>query len=181
MSLLIPSDLTASLWPDGDDPANDQVHAVVDGARDTRILPLLRATGLEYTCLFSGPLSPALQAAAPYLVHLSPSAALTRQVLELGWGQGWAVFMQAPAHVTLAQLRRHLRTLLRVQDEAGRILMFRFYDPSVLRTYLPTCTEDEVAQVLGPITAFAFENERADALLRFRREDARQVPMEAIQ
>jgi len=181
MSTLVPGDLVARLWPHGDDAANEQVHAVIDGARDTRIVPLLRATGLEYTCLFSGPLSPALQAAAPYLVHLSPAAALTRQMFEFGWGQGWAVFVRAPAHVTLAQLRRHLRTLLRVQDEAERILMFRFYDPRVLRTYLPTCTESEAAQVLGPITEFAFENECADALLRFRREDARRAQVPAIQ
>lgn len=57
----------------------------------------------------------------------------------------------APPDVTLQLLRRHLRTLLRVRDEAGRTLMFRFYDPRVLRAYLPTCTSSEWQSVFGPV------------------------------
>jgi hypothetical protein len=44
-----------------------------------------------------------------------------------------------------------LRTLLRVRDEAGRTLLFRFYDPRVLRAYLPTCTATEWQSVFGPV------------------------------
>jgi hypothetical protein len=131
------------LWPHGDRPEDDQVHAIVDGARDPRIFELLLRTGLEYTCLFAGRLSPSLRAAAPYLVHLAPGVNFTRQFFSEGWGNSWGVLTVAPADVTLPRLRRHLRTLLRVQDEAGRKLLFRFYDPRVLRVYLPTCTGDD--------------------------------------
>lgn len=143
--------LVAALWPGGDSPARPQVFAVVDGARDARVTPMLRATGLEHACLFAGALAPALQAAAPWLVRLSPQARLTRELFEAGWQDHWFVLARARADVTLPQLKRHLRTLLRVRDESGRVLMFRFYDPRVLRVYLPTCTASEADAVFGPI------------------------------
>jgi hypothetical protein len=151
-------ELQARLWPHGDRPEDDQVHAIVDGARDPRIFDLLLRTGLEYTCLFAGRLSPSLRAAAPYLVHLAPGVNFTRRFFSEGWGNSWGVLTVAPADVTLPRLRRHLRTLLRVQDEAGRKLLFRFYDPRVLRVYLPTCTGDETRRVFGPIDAFVIES-----------------------
>lgn len=53
-------------------------------------------------------------------------------LFELGWGESWFTLCLVPSDVTLQHLRRHLRTLLRVRDEAGRWLMFRFYGPRVL-------------------------------------------------
>lgn len=59
------------LWPEGDSLAGPQVYAVLDGARDPRIEPLVRLGSLKYACLCAGPLSPSLRAAAPHLVHLA--------------------------------------------------------------------------------------------------------------
>lgn len=150
--------LQKRLWPHGDRPEDDQVHAIVDGARNPQIMDLLLRTGLEQTCLFAGRLSPALRAASPHLVHLAPDVTFTRKFFELGWGNSWGVLTVAPADVTLPLLRRHLRSLLRVQDESGRKLLFRFYDPRVLRIYLPTCTQEESRRVFGPIDAFVTES-----------------------
>jgi hypothetical protein len=119
------------LWPGGDDPGGSQVYAILDGARDRRIEAMIRLSGLEYSCLYAGNLSPRLQAAAPYLVHLAPGTRFTTELLELGWSNSWGFFTIAPPDVTLQAHRRHFRTLLRVKDEAGRILVFRFYDPRV--------------------------------------------------
>jgi hypothetical protein len=143
--------LIARLWPHGDHPDGTQVHAVVDTARDPRLIGLLDTTGLERCCLFAGALSPALRAAAPHLVHLAPDARFTRAFLQLGWRDSWGVLTAAPPDVTLQLLRKHLRTLLRVRDEAGRTLLFRFYDPRVLSAYLPTCSASEWQSVFGPV------------------------------
>lgn len=160
-------ELQARLWPHGDRPEDDQVHAIVDGARDPRIVDLLLRTGLEYSCLFAGRMSPALRAAAPYIVHLAPDVNFTRQFFAQGWGNSWGVLTVAPADVTLPLLRRHLRTLLRVQDEAGRKLLFRFYDPRVLRVFLPTCTQEETLRVFGPIHAFVTESTEPGSSVRW--------------
>jgi len=161
--------LIAHLWPDGDPASGRQVFAVIDGARDPRIQGMLRDTGLEQACLFAGPLTPALQAAAPHLVHLSPQSRLTHPLFDSGWSDHWFVLLLAEPDVTLQQLHRHLRTLLRVCDEAGRFLMFRFYDPRVLRPYLPTCTRDEADSVFGPIAEFACAGEDSASVITFVR------------
>jgi hypothetical protein len=128
---------------------------------------MIRQSGLEYSCLYAGDLSPRLQAAAPYLVHLAPGARFTGELLELGWGNSWGFFTIVPPDVTLQAHRRHLRTLLRVKDEEGRILVFRFYDPRVLRVYLPTCTEKEAALFFGPVPQIVVEDEKADLLIAY--------------
>lgn len=159
--------LVAQLWPDGDSPEGAQVYAILDAARDPRIGPLVQGTGLEHCCLFAGPLSPALRQAAPHLVHLAPRAGLALEFLRLGWGQSWGILAIAPPDVTLPVLRRHFRTLLRVRSNSPGMLLFRFYDPRVLRVYLPTCVPAETARMFGPIRYLLCESADAAELLRF--------------
>jgi len=165
MSATLAERLNAYLWPDGDLPTTPQVYALLDGARDRRIEPMIRLSGLEYACLYGGRLSPALERAAPYIVHLTPRVSFTRDLIARGWGQSWGILTIVPPDCTMQQQRRHLRTLLRVQNEEGRVLAFRFYDPRVLRVYLPTCTRAEAAQVFGPIPRIAIETPDGDGLL----------------
>jgi len=164
--------LVEQLWPDGDSPTSAPVYAIVDAARDPCIEPSIRATGLEHLCLFAGPLTAALRAAAPYVVRLSPAAALTRQLFESGWHESWCVLARTGPDVTLQQLHRHLRTLLRVRDDSGRVLMFRFYDPRVLRVYLPTCTASEAHTVFGPIAELLCAGSDPDTLESLRSSPA---------
>ena len=169
--VLAARELTALLWPDGDRPDRPQVHAVIDAACDPRIIDMLRATGLEKACLFSGTLSPALQAAAPYLVHLAPGAKLAQEIFDFGLGENWFTLCIVQPNVTLMQLRKHLRTLLRVRDEEGRRFLFRFYDPRVLRIYLPTCTPSEATRVFGPTQAFVCADDDPLTAICFDRRD----------
>ena len=53
-------------------------------------------------------------------------------------------------------------------DERGVRMLFRFYDPRVLRTYLPTCVSDELNQVFGPVEYFVTEAEESATVLEFR-------------
>jgi len=145
-----------------------EVCALLDAARDPRIHPLIRRSHLDFRCLYQGAVPPVLAAAAPYLVSLSPGAAFTREVIELGWGKSWGVFLRSPA--ILQDLVRHFRRFLRVRNEAGRVLFFRFYDPRVLRLYLPTCTRDELCTFFGPVERFSLESGEEDSMLELSRD-----------
>jgi hypothetical protein len=149
--------LTDRLWPHGDGVDTPQIYAILDGARDHRIADMVRFSGLQFMCMYSGKLSPALQQAAPYIVHLSPTAELTRTLLQQAWGQSWGMLIEAASDISMEQLRRHFRSLQRVSTEDGTPLVFRFYDPRVLRVYLPTCTISELAQFFGPVTKIIVE------------------------
>ena len=104
------------------------VYAIVDGARDSRIYDAVRGTFLLKECLYSGDLPLELQKAAPYLVQLEREDRFTRFLIEKGWGDSWTTFVHSDAGIK--QLRRHLRKILRVRDEGGRRLIFRYYDPA---------------------------------------------------
>jgi hypothetical protein len=157
--------LVGRLWPDGGGLKSPQVHWLLDGARHPDIADLVTAGKLEYACLYAGPLHPRLRAAAPYLVHLAAGSPGTEVLLERGWGKAWGILLVGPADVSLTQLRLHCKKLLRVQTEVGESLAFRFYDPRVLTTYLPTCTDDELARFFGPITRVVAENESGHAVV----------------
>ncbi len=159
--------LTRALWPTGNAPTCPQAYALLDGARDDAIGPAVWLSNLPYTCLYSGALSRSLQLAAPYLVQLAPESRFFRNLVDAGWGQAWGIFAVAPPDVTLKALRKHFRTLLRVTDEQGTIYAFRFYDPRVLRVYMPTCEPSEALQVLGPVQALACESPDGKELLEF--------------
>ena len=50
----------------------------------------------------------------------------------------------------------------------GTPLYFRYYDPRVLRSFLPTCSPAQLKQMFGPVDAFLAESEAADAVTIYR-------------
>ena len=104
------------------------VFAIVDGARDARIYEAVRVTFLLNYCLYAGDLPLVLQKAAPYLVQLEREDRFTWFLIEKGWGYSWTTFVHSNA--SIKQLRLHLRKFLRVRDEGGRRLIFRYSIPA---------------------------------------------------
>src|SRR5687767_6625481 len=155
------------LWPAGMS-ARTNVFAIVDGARNARIYGAVDGTRLEKQCLFSGTLPWQLQMTAPYLVQLERENRLTAFLIDNGWGDSWGIFLRSETSFDL--LRKHLRGFLRVRDEGGRRLLFRFYDPRVLRIYLPTCWPKELETLFGPVDCYLVEGEDGAAeMIEFRR------------
>ncbi len=150
-----------ALWPEGDAGSKMSVWAILDCARDPNIYLALLASRLEFRCLYSGKLPRELEMVAPQLVELLPNHHLTDQLLDEGWGQAWGVFVRTQDGLNL---RHHLRKLLKVVDEDGRRLLFRFYDPRVLRAYLPSCTPSELQQFFGNVSYWLTENERGNSM-----------------
>ena len=161
--------VTEKLWPQGHGTAQRQAYALLDGARDSRIELMVRQSGLPHCCLFAGPLSEKLSAAAPYLVQITPETRLFKELMTNAWSQAWGIFALADAGVTIEQLRKHFRALLRVRDEHGETLVFRYYDPRVLRAFIPTCNRHEADVLYGPVCAYALESAEGDALQIFER------------
>jgi hypothetical protein len=162
------------LWPKG---ARRDIWMIVDAARDRRIFGmLLDGFYSDHTCLFSGTLAPALEIAAPYLVRLEYKNSKTQRFMAQAWGNNWGVFLRCD--MGRDELRRHLRELLLVHDSRGDRLFFRYYDPRVLRVYLPTCTRDELRTVFGGIECFWMENEEPTTLLSAAFDQTRLVIQE---
>lgn len=143
-------------------------YAVLDGAQIPDLLPRLHEQRPEYECLYRGELAPDIAEVAPYLVQLEPDADFTRWLLEHGWGHNWGIY--ATSASDLRAMRRHFRTFLIVHDEEGKPLYFRYYDPRVLRVYLPTCNAAEMSKIFGSINCYTLEDENPGVALRFHTE-----------
>ncbi len=60
-------------------------------------------------------------------------------IVENLWEDPWGIFAVAPTN--LEALRKHFRRFLKVEDPDGKEMLFRFYDPRVLPTFLTTAVE----------------------------------------
>jgi hypothetical protein len=156
------------LWPKGSRP---NVWAVIDCARDPLAWSTLYASTLLRECLYAGTLSPKLERVAPYLVQLEFADPQTIRLLNRSWGQSWGIFLRCGA--TMKTLRKHLRKFLRVTGPAGKPLVFRYYDPRVMRVFLPTCSGTQLDELFGPIDCISCEEGDPDRMFEFRLDDQR--------
>ena len=141
------------------------VMALVDAIRDAKVLELLQATREEYQALYGGEQNPAI---SPYLVRLPPRCDLLKQMIQLGWGKEWGVYLTCP--VSVAELRHYFRTVLMVSLPDGAELFSRFYDPRFFRRFLETCSPAEAEKYFGPVTAYFMEDQRPEILLEFAKD-----------
>ncbi len=140
-------------------------YAVIDAARDYAALSVLREAGFYHVSLYDGDTAIRLAKYAPYLVSLPSDPQLLGSLLK-HWGESWGVFAISPE--PLEVVRSHLRKFLYVQDAGGKVMYFRFYDPRVLRVFLPACQAREAQQFFGPIQFFLCEGDEKSKLLVFR-------------
>jgi hypothetical protein len=180
---IVPTDLRALLPPARPDaaPLTDELrlarkeaftalqqekplYALLDAARDRRILPLLRSAPDEHACLFDGEKGQRLADVAPYLVELSPDSPLLEVLVYDGWGDAWGLYLLGLR--PFKEIRRRLRRSLMVQDEeTDKRLYFRFYDPRVMRTFWPTCTTRQRSEFVGnEISVILFEGANAEII-----------------
>ena len=143
----------------------EPLFAILDAARDPMVLVRLMECKEQYQSLYEGTKGERLAAAAPYLVALSPKSPFLETLVREGWGKSWGVYLTS--QVPFAEVRKHLRRFLTVKTEEGKELLFRYYDPRVLRVFLPTCTPEELSTIFGPVASFLMEAEESCQMLRF--------------
>ncbi|WP_437817842.1 DUF4123 domain-containing protein [Sorangium sp. So ce1078] len=141
------------------------LFAVVDAARDPRIRLLLGEAGEQTASLYTGFQGEILADVGPTLVHLPHGSTLLDALVDCGWGDSWGVFLTS--NRPFGDVRKHLRRFLLVESGTGKQQYFRFYDPRVLRGFLPTCGPRKVEALFEEIEAFAMEAEDPGKLLRF--------------
>lgn len=110
----------------------------------------------EHTCLYEGDSERFLSAVAPWLFNLEQASAFAQWIAENGSMQSWGVLLRCPEDPV--QLYKHLRNFLIVESDDGREMYFRYYDPRVLRVFLPTCEREQLHAFFGPIDAFVAED-----------------------
>jgi hypothetical protein len=165
MSSLYADKVLQYLWRCTEENSDLYVYAILDAARNDRIFPALVNSNLESRCLYLGNIPSALAEAAPYLVRFQRDSSFLGWLVEEGWADSWGIFFASPA--IFKELQPHFRKFTMARDEEGNKFYFRFYDPRVLRVYLPTCNAFELKMIFGPVKYFMVENEAGEGLIEY--------------
>jgi hypothetical protein len=160
------------LWRYTAEQTGLKFYTILDGARSDKIYPALKEYSAKHKCLFlahqllyGGRLPHVLAMVAPYLVELRPGDLFTRWVISRGWGNSWGILLGSTA--TFSILARHFRRFLMVKNEENEKFYFRYYDPRVLRTYLPTCSKTELNYLFEEVRLFIAEEEGGRRLIEY--------------
>jgi hypothetical protein len=147
--------------------SDEQTHAyvILDGAAIPDLLDMIEELQPLHACLFRGVEDPELAETAPYLVRLEADDSFTEWVIAEGLGKHWGIFAVAPEETPFVALRKHFRDMVRVRLPNGETSIFRYYDPRVYNIFLPTCNQEQLREVFGPVTKYYAENPSAKEAL----------------
>jgi hypothetical protein len=146
------------------------LYALLDAAREPSVLKVILESKEEHQSLYEGPQGSQLAHFAPYLVRVPQKSALLDTLAQQAWSKSWGVFVTCDT--PLKELRAHFRHFLTVKLPDGSQVYFRYYDPRVLRLFLPTCLPEETTQFFGPVKHFLMEAEDPATALHFTRTPA---------
>ncbi|MCK7502564.1 MAG: DUF4123 domain-containing protein [Comamonadaceae bacterium] len=136
---------------------NAKLFAIIDGAQSVELAFVARLMGHPVYTLFSGDMAEAVA----HVLVLTWSLWANRSPF---WKNG-SRRLGVPAGILL-QTTAELEVLVRsicgeifvVTDEEGQEYFFRYYDPRVIRTFLPTCTASELEEFFGVVDRWIVEN-----------------------
>lgn len=133
---------------------NDNVYAVLDASRDSRIPAFVDASGEYYAALDAAGKVPTV------VVALPRHARLLDVLIKDGWCHGWGFYCATLA--SLDELCAHWRNYLFLRTEDGKRVTFRFWDPRVLRALAPAMPSLEAAAFFGPVSRMIVESEKPE-------------------
>lgn len=134
----------------------DNNYILLDAARMHGDIYGAREMNPDHSCLYEGDSEKFLSAVAPWLFNLVPGSSFAQWITERATAQSWGVLLTCQEDPV--KLYKHLRNFLIVKGEDGREMYFRYYDPRVLRVFLPTCKHEQLREFFGPIATFAAED-----------------------
>lgn len=130
---------------------------LLDAARMEQHIEKAKELNAQHLSLYKGRSEEDLAAVAPYLFSYKQGDQFGSWLAENGWGNSWGVFISSRS--SFDNLHKHFRKFLLVKTEDGQELYFRFYDPRVLRIFLPTCDPQQLKELFGPIDSYIMEDE----------------------
>jgi hypothetical protein len=142
---------------------------LIDAARLDDNIYKAKQLNAQHDSLYRGRSEEALNSVAPYLFSYEKNSEFALWVRENGWGNSWGIYVISNSG--MEALHKHLRKFLIVKTEDNEEMYFRFYDPRVLRIFLPTCDKMQLTEFFGPIQYFIMEDEDPNYALLFSFEN----------
>ncbi len=146
-------------------------HILLDGARMGIAMSEARLRNKAHESLYRGENLGMLDQVSPQLFSFNAAVPFGHWCLKTGWGHSWGVMLKSSW--PMPELHKHFRKFLTVKTEGGKSLFFRFYDPRVLRIFLPTSDTAQLREFFGAgaIDYFIMEDEDPAFALRIWHEN----------
>lgn len=166
--------------PAGELGPRRHLYAIIDASRQPMMIPAaLEAIASRVSCLYSGNALREFGDNAAWVVELLPSESTLHWLLQQGFNKRWAIF--ASSRLELAPFVRHLKKFTVVNNERGETLFFRFYDPHVLRQYLPMFDDQQTTSFFRGIDDVFFEDtSRENTIVKFSLSDESRLTKTAV-
>lgn len=132
------------------------LYAILNATLEERVPHYLLGSGEVYQYLADGLTQGEQMPPGVYLAYIPATSPLLPKLVHDGWSRHWTLFFTC-SH-PFGEVRKHLRQFLLMQTEEGKKFFFRYYDPRLLQSYLPSCTPQEITQFFGPIQSFFMES-----------------------
>jgi hypothetical protein len=140
-------------------------HLILDGANLEQALIQGQTLNENHRSLYRGETDPDIEAVGPYLFNYPHSNEFSTWYIENGLNNHWGILVESSS--SFEDIYKHFRRFLMVKTEDGQQLYFRFYDPRVLRIFLPTCDRAQLQEFFGPIAYIIVEDTDPNFILRF--------------
>ena len=144
-------------------------YILLDAARMESNMDTAQKLNSSFDSLYRGGSEESLSGVAPYLFSFKHDTLFTSWFIEKGWGDSWGLMVKTS--LPMQEVHKHFRKFLLVKTEDGEELYFRFYDPRVLRIFLPTCDRDQIFEFFGKIDYFFMEDEDPAWAIKFWQEN----------
>ena len=131
-------------------------YILLDAARMLSDMDVAQEMNKEFVSLYKGSAEQHLGSVAPYLFKYGKNESFDNWIEERA-GKSYGVFVKCKDDMD--DMSYHFRKFLKVKTEDLQQLYFRFYDPRVLRIFLPTCDRKQNKEFLGPIQVFNCEQD----------------------
>ena len=139
-------------------------YILLDAARMGNTIEDAKQMNKQFDSLYRGRSEESLAVVAPYIFSFAAQTDFGKWFFEKGWGDSWGILIQSS--YPMNELHRHFRKFLIVGTEDNQELYFRFYDPRVLRIFLPTCSTDQLKEFFGPIDYFVMESDNPEFAIK---------------
>ena len=153
-----------------------QLYGIIDSARNEDVFRHLITGNVRYKSLFEGTMDEQSYGVSGFLVECKKESLLFQWMTTEAWGESCCIFFTSKAGYD--DLFKHFRKFNRVYLENDRVVLFRYYDPRVLRVYLPTCNRGEVDLFFGEVLSFFAEADTPELVKEFKKapkEDASKI------
>lgn len=153
--------------------SNGKLYALIDGASEEELMPMLAELDPPAACLYAPPVQPDLVDIAPYVVLVTDEVQEWLNTRKTPWG----IYITTDAD--LKTIRSHLRKYLYILlPDSDKPVFFRFYDPRNIWLLTSVLTDWELHSFMGPIEKIGTDFEGNERIKNFAEQRA-QYPRDA--